>query len=502
MLTMTHGSLICPPRFGTPRAERATLGGQAGLIARRLRRPFLPWQQHVADVALEVDCGGRLVHREVNLVVPRQQGKTELKFVVAVCRLTAMARELGPQRATYTMQNRQKARTRLERDYAQRLRGASGFKEIAAVSRRRPTQRTEWRLGMAGGAEHIQFGPDCWLQIDTPTRVGMHGDTLDLGLIDEAFAHEDDTVEVGMEPPMLTRTDAQLWVLSAAGDEKSAYLYRKIQRGRKLGPDSSIAYFEWSAEDEADPGSPSVWRACMPAMGFLYPESTIEALWLKALETGPEAIDAFRRSYLCQWPRAPQIGDMLAFKVIPAEIWKAAENVRSGPVGQVAFALDVSPSRDWASFGVAGRSGLGGEHIELVERQPGTAWLPARAKELQERWGGLLAVAEGSPAWSLVPELEAGGVDVLGIPAREHAQACGALYDGLVEGRIHHLGQPELTNAVGNAAQRFYGDSWLWARRIANSDISALVACTLALWVSRQNVPDPAFVDLNDFGDE
>jgi phage terminase large subunit-like protein len=81
-------------------------------------------------------------------------------------------------------------------------------------------------------SEHIQFGRGSFLQIDAPSRTGGHGDTLDDGTIDEAFAHEDDTVEAGMRPAMATRRNAQLWVISTAGDARSKYLWRKVLAGR------------------------------------------------------------------------------------------------------------------------------------------------------------------------------------------------------------------------------------------------------------------------------
>ena len=55
-----------------------------------LGTPLMPWQQRVADTALEVDPGtGRLAYREVTLTVPRQSGKTTLILALAVHRALA-----------------------------------------------------------------------------------------------------------------------------------------------------------------------------------------------------------------------------------------------------------------------------------------------------------------------------------------------------------------------------------------------------------------------------
>jgi hypothetical protein len=76
---MTHrsSSVACSPQWATPRSpDRKTLGGAAAAVAEQFGTPFMPWQQQVADVALELDPKtGNFVYREVGLTVPRQSGK-------------------------------------------------------------------------------------------------------------------------------------------------------------------------------------------------------------------------------------------------------------------------------------------------------------------------------------------------------------------------------------------------------------------------------------------
>src|SRR4051812_39206978 len=94
----------CPPRFGTPRRpERQTLGAGVGAVARRLGMELMPWQQHVADVALEINPEtGRFAYREVVLTVPRRSGKSALLLAVLIHRMIAMG---SAQIAAFTMQN-------------------------------------------------------------------------------------------------------------------------------------------------------------------------------------------------------------------------------------------------------------------------------------------------------------------------------------------------------------------------------------------------------------
>ena len=68
----------------------------------------MPWQQHVADVALELDPEtGELYYEEVVITVPRQSGKTTLLIALMVWRCVMMARRLAlPQTVTYLAQFR------------------------------------------------------------------------------------------------------------------------------------------------------------------------------------------------------------------------------------------------------------------------------------------------------------------------------------------------------------------------------------------------------------
>lgn len=491
--TMTRGSLACPPRFGTPRnPDRLTLGPQLGEIAARVGTPLMPWQQHVVDVAYELNDDGTFVYSRVGLVVGRQEGKTALKFVAMLHRLTAMVVSHGPQRVTYTMQNRLKARTRLERDYAVRLREATGFREIPAKARTRPTRQNQWRLGMNSGVEHIQFGPASYMQIDTPSRTGGHGDTLDAGFIDEAFAHQDDLVEIGMEPALLIPADTQLWIMSAAGDKNSKYLWREVLAGRALADDGDAVgtcYFEWSAPDDADPGDPEVWRAACPALGIVHAdgsgltEAKLAARWQAAQRKGQEGIDLFRRSYLCQWPEVPVLTDDVQFRVIPGAAWSGCEDVYHRAGDSVAYALDVDTNakgEEWCSIGAS--DGVHLEDVTPLDAVPGTAWVVAKLKANGISEVGLLP---DGPAAKLIDPLEQAGIDVRKIKPAEHTQATMQLIDACTEGTIRHLGQGRLNTAVAGVACRDVGDgNRRFSRKLSSVDISTLNAVTVARWLA------------------
>lgn len=458
-------------------------------MAERLGTPLMPWQQLVADVAFELDANGKYAYNEVVLTVPRQSGKTTLVLGMAVHRLTAMVALHGRQRLTYTAQLRAKARLKLERDFAETLKESRSFREITNP-KARPSKPTEWKLSLNNGAENIQIGRGNYLQIDAPSRTGGHGDTLDVGVIDEAFAHDDDTIETGMEPSMLTRADRQIWVLSTAGDAKSKYLWRKILAGRnacETGEHGRTAYFEWSADDDAPPGDPETWRSCSPALGITIEEETLEGLWTKAQRDGQEGIDKFRRSYLNQWPEIPMLDDDVQFRVIPSVEWSACEHVGHTPTGKLRYSLDVdinAAGEEWCS--IAASDGVHGELVTPLEVGSGTAWV-VQAVVAKKDVVGELVIDEKGPAGKLIDPLEKAGIKVRKITPQEFVQASQQFLDAIKASAFRHIDQSQLNRAVAGVARRDVGDgAWRFSRKLSAVDVSPLVAVMQAHWAASQ----------------
>ena len=154
------------------------------------------------------------------------------------------------------------------------------------------------------------------LSLVSGTETSGHGDSLDLGVIDEAWAQEDDHIEQAMRPAMMTR-DAQLWIVSAAGTEKSSYFRGKVDAGRaraEMGMTDTACYIGYSFADDEDPADPETWRRRMPALGITVSEATVQA----DLET--MKLPEFRRAYGCQWPDVAKPG----WDVISEDAWNAA----------------------------------------------------------------------------------------------------------------------------------------------------------------------------------
>jgi phage terminase large subunit-like protein len=458
----------------------------------------MPWQQHVADVANEIDPEtGGLYYTETVLSVPRQSGKTTIVVLKDVHRSTFVARRLGPQRITYTAQDRQHARRKLERDFAPALRASRSFKEIPTISRMRPTKPTEWKLSLNNGQEHILFGSGSYWQIDTPSAEAGHGETLDQGDIDEAFSHRTNDVEQAMAPAQITRRDAQLWVLSTVGDETSPYLYSKMMAGRdavQSGRESRVAYFEWSL-----PGGPSepgvdgpaiddedAWWEYLPALGHTI---TVEALRarLEAARRDPtQGEDYWWRAYGNQWRRLPPIeGGAVHWS---PEVWAAVQTSDRQPAKPLVLGVECSPDRSSAAIALYG-AGV----VKLLDPVSVADLLP-RVVEYAQVLRAPVALQKSAHAGYLAADLEAAGVSVVDVGPAEMGRACGALDVAVRQRQILVVADPLLGASVAAARTKQQGDVWVWDRKQSAGSIAPLVAVTCAAWAGRQSARKSTFV--------
>lgn len=419
----------------------------------------MPWQRHVVDVAFELDPDtGRLVYREIRLTVPRQSGKSTLMVSVMAHRCIAMG---ANQRVGYTAQTGKDARQRWDEEHVPMLE-QSPLATQMKVRRSVGTENIRWKNG------------SIWSLLSTTETAG-HGIQLDTGVIDEAFALTDDRLEQAMKPAMVTRPQPQLWIVSTAGTNDSLYLNDKVDDGRLralAGDTKAVAYFEWSAPDDADIADESVWWDCMPALGVTVPIEAIRSDFESMRE--PE----FRRAYLNQ---RQDRAAAAPWQVLSESQWGKCSDARSRIDGPVSLAIDVTPSRSSASICAAGLRGDGLAHVEVIGCRPGTQWLlewftPERVREYRS-----VTVDPVSAAGSLAGDLARLGLQVHEVSGRQVATACGKFFDLVVSDQLRHIEQAPLNAAVAGAKRRRLGDAWAWHRRDTAVDVSPLVACTLAL---------------------
>lgn len=416
------------------------------------------WQKLVADVALEVDPVTRaLRYRTVGISVARQNGKTLMVIIRIALELIRPHRTVA-----YTAQDRNYARRQWEK-HCDLLMSIPAF------------QREVSHYVKANGRETLTMKNGSAYLVVTPNEDAARSLTLDLAVIDEAYAQRSMAVVGGLTPTMSTRPSAQLWVLSNAGTRSSVLFrhYTDVGRGAVDDPRARMCWFEWSAPESCDLFDREGWADANPALG-LPGGPLFDALEGQLFEVGEET---FRREFLNQWVDLGLLGG------IDAVAWAACFDPVP-PTGPIVLSLDITPERDWGSLVAAGEvSPLTPERtaVEVLDHTADIQHLVTRTVEVAVRHDATVVIDRPSPAGACLPALERAGVNVRQISVPEVQRACAELSDAVVASLVAHRNDPRLTDAVLGASRRRVGDGWVWDRR-AGVDITALNALTLARW--------------------
>lgn len=245
------------------------------------------------------------------------------------------------------------------------------------------------------------------------------------------------------------------------------------------GKSTDQMYVELAAEADADPYDASIYPSFNPS----FPHRTPMEAMQRMLENIPDE-DSIRREMMGIWP-------VFGGGLISSEMWLSLTDKASEPTDPVSFGVYVNRDRTKTAIAVAGYRSDGLIHVAIVpavhgqaqvDSLPGTGWIPDRVKELNEKWRPCATVIDSaSAAASLITVIEEAGVEVETTTAGDMARACGNFFDAVVERKLRHQGTTPLAASVVAGKQRDLADSWAWDRKDRTSDITQLVAVTLAL---------------------
>lgn len=474
------------PRISSiPPSDPSDLGAEAVGLCEEVGLRLDDWEAFVLSTALN-ERGDRWAAFEIALLVSRQNGKGAVLEAREIVGLFLLDEQL-------ILHSAHEYKT-----------AAEGFKRVLGLVEGSDMLRSRVRqVRTSHGEEGIELlngGRLRFIARSTGSGRGFSGDTV---ILDEAQNLPDAAVEALM-PTMSARPNPQLWYTFTGPDKDIAPCdhIARVRRRAMAGGDPGLAYFEWSIDphtdycnhacrEHDDPGSVKSWAKSNPGLGI---RISVEHVARELASMSPAGF-ARERLGVGNWP-----ADGEEWQVIDAATWEALEDSRSEPLDPVAFAADVTPDRSWGSIAVAGARSDGALHVEItsgadgIDHRPRTAWMVPRLLELCNRWKPCAVVIDpAGQAATLIPELEAAGLEVIKPTMRETAQACGMFYEAVTDsGRLRHLGQPQITVALAGAERRPLSDAWAWSRPKGSVvNIAPLVAVTLAAWghATRAHMP-------------
>ncbi len=295
------------------------------------------------------------------------------------------------------------------------------------------------------------------------------GFSVDVLVLDEAQELSDEAFEALLPTISASPNPQTIMTGTPPGPAANGEVFTRTRKLGVEGTDNRLAWLEWSCVgDEVDLDDRRNWAAVNPALGIRLAWETV------ADERQAFSDEGFGRERLGMWDDAG-VG-----AVIDRATWAACADAASRVEDPVAFSVDVDGDGVTASIGVAGRRKDGLAHVEIVDCRPGTDWVGLRLTQLVAQWSPVSLVVNG-PASAFVPELTELGVPVVVMGAAEFAAACGAFRNAVTARTVRHPDQAYFNTAVEAARKRLSGDGWVWGRRHSASDITPVVAATLAL---------------------
>jgi phage terminase large subunit-like protein len=417
---------------------------------------FDPWQDGTGRIILSKRADGSYATSigGVVLSIPRQVGKTFLvgAMVFALCLLFPGLTVIWTAHHLRTSEET--------------------FAKMQSFARRRKIAPHVDKVVLGSGDEAVEFKNGSRILFGARSRgFGRGFDLVDVLVFDEAQILTENAID-DMVPATNQSPNPLLLFMGTPPKPSDPSEVFTSKRAKALsGSSDDMGFVEFSADEDADPDDPKQWAKGNPS----YPKRTPASSMRRMRENLTD--ESYMREAMGVWDTSK------SRSVIDTTTWASCADDRSLPVQRYALGVDVSPDRSMASVSFAGQRADGTWHVELDEQRHGVGWVvdyvTARCERNDIR---AVVIDERSPAASFIDELAKRKVTVTATKTRDLAMACGSFYDGTQDGWLHHINQPQFNAAVDAARKRPLGDAWAWNRKNASSDITPLVAATLALW--------------------
>jgi hypothetical protein len=462
-LTTSPGSVLQGaqrPRVSHYPAYRSSAGAEAADLAAAAGLVLDDWQRHVLDVALGERPDGKWSAFEVGVIVGRQNGKGAILEARELAGLFLFGEQL-------ILHSAHEFKTAQE-----------AFRRVLFLIQNTPDlDKLVSRVRTSHGEEGVELRNGARLRFVARSTGSGRGFSGDVVILDEAYNLGAQAMGA-MLPTLSARPNPQVWYTSSAGTETSEVLARVRERGAE-GSSPRLAYLEWSADPTADLDDRTAWAAANPGLGI-----RIEPEFVEAERAALPEVE-FARERLGIWADGRQNA------AVDMVLWQSLADVDCDARSPVVFAPTINPERTKSAITAAILRPDAMVQVESIDYRPGTAWLLERLVALHADWQPVAVVLNpAAPEGSLIPGLQAAGVEPVLVTGREEAQADGAFYDALMDKKIRHGNQAALNVAVEQAAWRPVGDTRVFHRR-SKADIGPLSGAAKAHHVvSRHVEPD------------
>jgi len=437
---------------------------------------FDPWQHGIGSIALGKRKSGKYAATVGGVVmsIPRQVGKTFLvgMIIIALCAIFPGFTALWTAHRTRTT--------------------SMTFSSMQAMVRKKKIWPLIAAIRTSNGEQEIRFRNGSIIMFGAREQgFGRGFDKVDAEIFDEAQILSEKALE-DMVPAANQSTQEAGALLFFMGtpprptDPGEEFSNRRAKA--MSGKAKNIVYVEFGADPKSDPDDRDQWAKANPSFPHRTPVESMERMRENLTDD-----DSFKREALGIWDAEDSA------RVIDEDSWNRAADPASMAIDRLSLAIDVPPNRSIASVALSGQRADGRWHVELDDSRKGVDWvIPWVVSRASKNRLHAVVVDEMS---GLVERRRDRnyliGTDIVvtlaAAEGRDMAIACAKYYDGILDRSVVHTDQPQVNVALSLARKRPLAGGWAWNRKDAASDITPVVAETLALWgAQNDNVHRPS----------
>lgn len=433
----------------------ATRGSEALDLYQVNNKKAYPWQQLQIFDIMAVNKDGLWVHSKYGLAVPRRNGKNE---IVTMVELWALKQGLQILHTAHRTDTAHKAWERLKASVED-----AGL-EIISIYR-------------AYGKEHIEVEGGGRIEFRTRTSTGGLGAGYDLLIIDEAqeyqYSHESAlkyTVSDSKNP-------MTIYCGTPPTPVSSGTVFVKFRAAVLAGEKENAGWAEWSVDEITDPRNKDAWYETNPSLGYHLKERAILD------EIGDDDLD-FNIQRLGYWTK-----QNLKSAISEAE-WLQLKSPKLPELsGKLYVGVKYSKDGSSVAMSVAAKTKDGRIFVEAIDdrqARSGTGWI---VSFLLAADVGKVAVDGANGQNLLAGDMKDAGLKVPILPTVKEIITINAAFEqGIYEETICHMGQPSLTQAVGNCEKRAIGSNGGFGYKAIKEgiDISLLDSAAIAHWLAKE----------------
>lgn len=425
---------------------------------------LLPWQRAILYrwMAVEPDEDGnwKWVNTDCGLLVPRQNGKSELLIARIIGGMVFLGEAI-----IYTAQS--------DNTVSEIKRRIQQFFYDAETEIR--DMLTEEFDKEPKTLDYVELRNRGRCVFRTRTRTNGLGSTNDVLILDEDQEETDAQQEALL--PTISAGKSQNHQTIRAGTPPSGgghgTVFLRMRKGVQDGKTTEVCWQEWSIENIADPNDEDAWYETNPSLGYFLMKSAVRA------ESQKMAVDSFNKMRL-GW-----IAGVENMRAITDDQWNplAVTQVPLPPEPSLVYAIKFAPDGSAVSLAVGVLMPDTKVHIELVERKPlsaGTGWLVKWLFDPQHnRWRkAKKIIIDGAAGTQLLVE-ELVRTDrritkrILTPNVKQAGAAYADFYDGIEQKSLTHYDQPGLNVSIRTVKKRPIGRDGMFGYASMNSDIQS-----------------------------